>query len=269
MATYNSNTESLLINNKTLHETKVSIDKHGNILEGGGSFEFLLNVSKGIHRDASFEHKTGYIQSGFADGDTVWEPGVAYPWSSLNTAQTIYVKSSSNNASDRNLPITIIGLDSTWNVQTETVTLNASDSTIAVTFTKQFLRINSVRAHNGVTNAGDITLRVTSGSGTIVEIIPAGFGNSMSGIYSVPYGFTGYLLKGSATCTSASVFGFFIRYFEEAFSLQHIAIADSGQYMYDFPIPLPFPEKTDMDVRGIIGTGRAAVNWDMILYKNT
>jgi hypothetical protein len=122
--------------------------------------------------------------------------------------------------------------------------------------------------NNGVTNQGDITVRVTDGSGTLVEIIPAGFGRSMSSIYTVPSGYTGYLLKGSVSCTSASVVGFYIRYFGEGFKLQHTAIVDNSQYNYDFPIPLPFPEKTDMDVRGIVAAGRCAANWDMIIYKN-
>ena len=268
MGTYNANTESLLTNNQTLHETSIGVDKHGNVLEGGGSFEFLLNVAKGLHPDATFEHKTGYIQTGFGNGDTVWEAGVAYPWNSLTTAQTLYIDSSTNNANDRGLPIVIVGLDASWNIQTENITLDATNSTTSIASNTQFLRINSVYVNDGVTNEGDITVRVTDGSGTLVEIIPAGFGKSMSGIYSVPNGYTGYLLKGGASCTSASVIGFYIRYFGEGFKLQHIAPVDNGQYVYDFPIPLPFPEKTDMDVRGIVGAGRTAVNWDMILYKN-
>jgi len=268
MATYNSNTETLLTNNQTLHETSIGVDKHGNVLEGGGSFEFLLNVAKGMHTDVTFEHKTGYIQTGFSNGDTIWEDGSPYPWASLSNTQTLYVDSSTNNENDRGLPIVIIGLDSSYNIQTEEITLDASNSTTPVATTKQFLRINSVYVNNGVTNQGDITVRVANGSGTLVEIIPAGFGRSMSSIYTVPSGYTGYLLKGSVSCTSASVVGFYIRYFGEGFKLQHIAIVDNSQYNYDFPIPLPFPEKTDMDVRGIVAAGRCAANWDMIIYKN-
>jgi hypothetical protein len=268
MATYNANTETLLTNNQTLHETKVGVDKHGNILEGGGSFEFLLNVAKGIHPDVTYEHKTGYIQAGFSNGDTVWEDGSTYPWASLANTETLYIDSSTNNATDRGLPIVIVGLDSSYNVQTEEITIDASNSTTPVATTKQFKRINNVYVDNGVTNEGDITVRVTNGSGTLVEIIPAGFGRSMTAVYTVPAGYTGYLIKGSASCTSASVVGFYVRYFEEGFKLQHVGVSDSGQYTYDFPIPLPFPEKTDMDIRGIIGAGRCSVNWDMILYTN-
>jgi hypothetical protein len=268
LATYNANTETLLTNNKTLHETSIGVDKHGNILEGGGSFEFLLNVAKGMHTDITFEHKTGYIQTGFSNGDTIWEDGSPYPWASLANTQTLYIDSSTNNANDRGLPIIIVGLDSSYNIQTEEIILDANNSTTSVATTKQFLRINNVYVNNGVTNEGDITVKVTNGSGTLVEIIPAGFGRSMTAIYTVPSGYTGYLLKGSVSCTSASVVGFYIRYFAEGFKLQHIATVDNSQYNYDFPIPLPFSEKTDMDVRGIIGAGRCATNWDMILFKN-
>jgi hypothetical protein len=268
MATYNANTELLLTNNQTLHETSIGIDKHGNLLEGGGSFEFLLNVARGRHPDITFEHKSGYIQSNFSNGDTVWDNGSPYPWSAFANTEILYVDSATNNENDRGLPIIIVGLDASYNVQTEEVILDETNSTTPVATTKQFKRINNVYVNNGITNESDITVRVTDGSGTLVEIIPAGFGRSMTSVYTVPAGYTGYLLKGSASTTTACVVGFYIKYFGEGFKLQHVATADNTQYDYNFPIPLPFPEKTDMDVRGIIGSGRCAVNWDMLLYKN-
>ena len=254
--------------NDDIFEVIMTSDKHGNILEGGGGQEFLLNVSRGLHPDITLSHNTGYIQATFGNGDTIWEGSVPYPWSALATAQTLYVKSSTNNEADRGSPIVIVGLDANYEPQEEVVIINETNSTTAVATTKQFLRINSTRVNNGVTNQGDITVHVTNGSGTTVDIIPAGFGRSMTAAYTVPAGYTGYLMKGAATSTGATVVGFYIRYFGEGFKVQHIAITDNSAYIYDFPIPLPFPEKTDMDVRGIISNGRCVVNWDLLLYKN-
>ena len=269
MATYNANTESVLNTNQTLHETTIGVDKHGNILEGGGSFEYLLNVAKGYHTDLSLIHKTGYIDSGFGDGDTVWDEASAYPWASLATAQTIFVKSATNNENDRGLPITIQGLDSNYNWLEETVTINVTNSTTATNTTNQFLRINSAFANNSVTNTSDITLRVTDGSGTVVEIIPAGYGKALTAVFTVPANTTAYLLQGSFTGTASISVGYYIRYFGEGFKLQHVGISDNNQYRYTFSIPLPFPEKTDMDVRAIQGSGRCSTSWDMILETNT
>jgi hypothetical protein len=269
MGIWNSNTETFHVHGTTLHETTIGVDKHGNILEGGGSFEYLRNIAKGMHTDLSLIHKTGYIDTGLGDGDTIWDEATSYPWASLATAQTIYVKSATNNENDRGLPITIQGLDSNYNWLEETVTINATNSTTAVNTTNQFLRINSAFANNSVTNSSDITLRVTDGSGTVVEIIPAGYGKSLTAVFTVPANTTAYLLQGSFTGTASISVGYYLRNFGEGFKLQHIGISDNNQYRYDFKIPLPFPEKTDMDVRAIQGSGRCSASWDMILETNT
>jgi hypothetical protein len=90
----------------------------------------------------------------------------------------------------------------------------------------------------------------------------------MTGVYTVPTGKTAYLLKGVAATTAASTVGFYIRYFDEGFKLQHVAVADNSTYTYDFPIPLPFPEKTDLDIRCIVGSGRISINFDALLVSN-
>jgi hypothetical protein len=268
MAQYRKDTEEFLGDSKTIFEVNMQADKHGNVLESGSSLEFALSISRGLHPDISFEHKTGYISNNFAAGDTIWYDSSPYPWDSLTTAQTLYLKSSTNNATDRGGTILVTGLDSNYLPISETVTLDGTDSRTAVATTKQYLRVITIERNNGTVNEGDITASITNGSGTVVSVIPAGFGRSHVGIYTVPAGYTAYLVKGSLSSSAAVTIGFYIRPFGKAFKVQHIAVADNTQYNYDFPLPLPFPEKTDMDVRGITASGKCAVNWDMILVKN-
>jgi len=268
MAQYRKDTEGFLSDNKTLFEVFMQSDRHGNILESSSSLEFALSISRGLHDDISYSHNTGYISSGFSNGDTIWEDGSPYPWASLATAQTLYLKSSTNNATDRGAPVLISGLDANYEPISEAIFLDGTDSTTAVATTKQYLRITALEMNDGITNEGDITARVVNGSGTVVYIIPAGFGISSVGIYTVPAGYTAYLVKGSLSSTAAVTIGFYVRLYNRGFKIQHIAVADNTQYNYDFPIPLPFPEKTDMDVRAMIGSGRCSVNWDMILVRN-
>lgn len=268
MAQFRKDTGQFLNDSKTLFEVSMRSDAHGNILESGSSLEYALSISRGLHDDLSFSHKTGYIATNFAAGDTIWEESSPYPWASLATAQTLYLKSSTNNATDRGAIILVSGLDSNYLPISESINLDASNSTTAVPTTKQYLRIESIEMNDGIVNSGDITASVTSGSGTVVSIIPSGFGRSHVGVYTVPAGYTAYLVKGSLSSTAAVTIGFYIRPFSKAFKLQHIAVADNTQYNYDFPLPLPFPEKTDMDVRGMTASGKCSVNWDMILVKN-
>jgi hypothetical protein len=268
MAQFRKDTNQYLEDSKTLFEVSMRSDPHGNILESGSSLEYALSISRGLHDDLTFSHKTGYVVTGFAAGDTIWEDSSPYPWASLTTAQTLYLKSSTNNATDRGAPVLVSGLDADYKTISEELNLNASNSTTAVPTVKQYLRIESIEMNDGIVNLGDITATVTNGTGTVVSIIPIGYGRSHVGVYTVPSGYTAFLLKGTLSSTTAVTAGFYIRFFGKGFKLQHVAVADNTQYNYDFPIPLPFPEKTDMDVRGIIASGRCSVNWDMILVKN-
>jgi hypothetical protein len=168
---------------------------------------WTVQIAQGLIAGHTTEQVSGYNPATSA-GDAVWSAATPYPWSSLATAQTLYLKSSTNNATDRSMPILIDGLDANYANQTEVVTLNASDSRTAVASTKQFLRIHSIMCNGTDTNAGDITTHVTSGTGTVVSKLSAGRGRAQAGVYTVPAGYTGYLFKGDASSTAATVVNF-------------------------------------------------------------
>jgi len=242
----------------------------GNVSTIGGSAQgklWTMQIAQGLIAGHISEQVTGYNPTTSA-GDAVWSGGSAYPWSSFATAQTLYLKSSTNNATDRNMPILIDGLDANYVNQTEVVILNAADSRTAVASTKQFLRIHSVMCNNADTNVGDITAHVTSGSGTLVSKMSSGRGKAKAGIYTIPAGYTGYLFKGDASSTAATVVNFMGRYFGKAFMVLHVAIVDNSTYIYDFPFPLVLPEKTDMSTVIESGSGKTAVNYEILLVAN-
>ena len=242
----------------------------GSVSTIGGSAQgklWTMQISQGLIAGHTVEQVTGYNPSTSA-GDAVWSGGTAYPWSSLVTAQTLYLKSSTNNATDRSMSIFIDGLDANYANQTEVITLNASDSRTAVATTKQFLRIHEVRCNGADTNVGDIITTVTSGSGTIVSKLSAGRGSAKAGVYTVPAGYTGYLFKGDASSTAATVVNFMGRYFGKAFMVLHVAIVDNSTYIYDFPFPMMLPEKTDMYTTIEAGSGKTAVNYEILLVAN-
>jgi hypothetical protein len=241
-----------------------------NVATVGGSAQgklWTMQVAQGLIAGHTVEQVTGYNPTTSA-GDAVWSGGTAYPWSSFNTAQTLYLKSSTNNATDRNMPFLIDGLDLNYNNQTEVVTLNASDSRTAVASTKQFLRIHNISCNNSETNVGDIIATVTSGTGTIVSKVSAGRGAARAGTYTIPAGYTGYLFKGDASSTAATVVNFMARYYGKAFMVVHVAIVDNSTYIYDFPFPMALPEKTDMYCTIEAGSGKTAVNYEILLVQN-
>jgi hypothetical protein len=242
----------------------------GNVSTIGGSAQgklWTMQIAQGLIAGHTVEQVTGYNPSTSA-GDAVWSGGTAYPWSSLVTAQTLYLKSSTNNATDRGMSIFIDGLDANYANQTEVITLNATDSRTAVVSTKQFLRIHEARCNGADTNVGDIITTVTSGSGTVVSKMSSGRGSAKAGVYTIPAGYTGYLFKGDASSTAATVVNFMARYFGKAFMVVHVAIVDNSTYIYDFPFPMPLPEKTDMYCTIEAGSGKTAVNYEILLVAN-
>jgi hypothetical protein len=226
-----------------------------------------MKIARGMVKNVIPIHISGYNPNSSAD-ETVWTAGGPYPWSSLATAQTLYLKSSTNNATDRAMLVTIEGLDSNFDILKETIHLNETNSTTAVATSNTFLRINDMYCSDANTNVGDITAHITSGSGTVVDQISAGHGRNMTGIYTIPAGYTGYLVKGNFSSSTASVVTFFIRPYNGGFILSHIATADNTAYEYEFPFPGVMPEKTDLDVRLEAGTGKSTCNFDILLVKN-
>jgi hypothetical protein len=242
----------------------------GSVTTIGGSAQgklWTMQITQGLIAGHTVEQITGYNPTTSA-GDAVWSAGTAYPWSSLVTAQTLYLKSSTNNATDRSMPILIDGLDANYANQTEVITLDASDSRTVITSTKQFLRIHSIMCNGANTNAGDITVHVTSGTGTVVSKMSAGRGRAQAGVYTVPAGYTGYLFKFDSSSTAATVVNFMRRAFNKAFTVLHVAIVDNSTYIYDFPFPIVLSEKTDVYTTIEAGSGKTAVNYEILLVAN-
>ena len=242
----------------------------GSVTTIGGSAQgklWTMQITQGLIAGHTVEQITGYNPSTSA-GDAVWSAGTAFPWSSFATAQTLYLKSSTNNATDRSMPILIDGLDANYANQTEVVTLNASDSRTAVASTKLFLRIHNITCDGANTNAGDITVHVTSGTGTVVSKISAGRGGARAGVYTIPAGYTGYLFKFDSSSTAATVVNIMKRSFNKAFTVLHVAIVDNSTYIYEFPFPIVLSEKSDMYTIIEAGSGKTAVNYEILLVAN-
>lgn len=229
----------------------------------------LLGVAAGQFDGLDWVHKFGanFDIDNNSEPETVWSAGGLYPWDSLSTAQTLYVLSTE--AADT-ADVEIQGLDANYNPLTEVVTLTG---TTAVTTSSQFLRVFRMTYNHGSENEGTITARVTSDSGTIVGQIDATFSQTLMGIYTIPAGYTGYLLTGdfSVQKNKDAQVKFFQRPFGQSFRIAHMAEVYEGTYRYDFKIPLPVPEKTDLEVRADnveTNNTRVTCNFDLLLERN-
>lgn len=161
---------------------------------------FYLQVAQGTVEGYSNVSKFGYNPTvGLNTFESIWQGSNAYPW--MSSADYLQVLSSSANDTSAGTgarTVELQGLDSNWNVQTETVSMNG---TTAVTTTNQFLRIFRARVVTGGTslrNEGDITIRDQSTSTTralITDGATNGMGQSLMAIYTVPAGKTAYVVN--------------------------------------------------------------------------
>lgn len=225
-----------------------------------------LDVARNAISNSKIVHKFGanFDIDQATDPESVWTGGGLYPWASLATAQTIYCLSTS--ASDTTT-LTLEGLDANYDEISETVTLTGLT---AVTTTNQFLRV--FRMTYDATNVGDITARVTSATGTVVAKIDVGYAQTLMAVYTVPAGYTGYLVALDATIdgTKTCQMLMYHRLTGKPFRIAHVAETD-GRYRYDFFAPLTLPEKTDVDIRIDQVSGndaRVTANFDVVLIKD-
>ena len=93
-------------------------------------------------------------------------------------------------------------------------------------------------------------------------------------VYTVPAGYTGYLLKGTMSCQlSGDATGdMFVRYFgQTSFRVGHSfeVSGAGGPYTYEFGVPIQIPAKSDIDVRANVRTNNARVTaaFDLILIE--
>ena len=167
---------------------------------GSAEIDFFLAVAKGDFTGYSNVSKFGYNPSVPSIAyESIWEGSNAYPWQTV--ADQLEVLSSSANDTSAGTgarTVELQGLDSSWNLLTETVIMNG---TTAVTTTASFLRIFRARvvtAGTSLRNEGDITIRDQDTSTTRALITngpTSSFGQTLMAVYTIPAGKTGYVVN--------------------------------------------------------------------------
>jgi hypothetical protein len=229
-----------------------------------------ISIARGHVKDASHIHKFGAVPAMSQNQTgTVWDVNdTTYPWSAFNTAGVLTIPAV--NASDNGKIIRVYGLDDNYDPISEIFTVSSSGTT---TGTETFKRVYRAYIADGITNVANIDVQR---GGTTVLRITAGKGQTLMAIYTVPRGFTGYLIKGTMTCQSgADATGdMFVRYSgQTSFRVGHSfeVSGTGGQYMYEFGVPIRIPAQSDIDVRVQVRTNNARITaaFDLILFKGS
>jgi hypothetical protein len=162
------------------------------------SLEWKTWASRNNPPDAIPVNIFAYSDSVTTNNKTIWD-GLPATYAFPSSASTMGISSSVTN--DSGGIVAISGLDSNWNMISETVILNG---TPPVATTNSYYRINTmsmiVPAVNQITNVGTITAK--HNSVTYAEI-NATIGSMQAGWYSVPSGYS--LFVYAVDCYSGDV----------------------------------------------------------------
>lgn len=227
-----------------------------------------LSIAQGEVNGHSGEHKFGAVPAMSQNQTgTIWDVNdTNYPWASWSSAGTVSIPAV--NASDNGKKITIVGLDANYTAQSEEITVSSAS---AVTSTKSYIRLFRAYVSEGATNVAAINVQK---SAVTVLRINANMGQTLMAIYTVPAGYTAYLMQGVATCQDGAdaTGNMYVRYNgQSAFRIGHsFEVSGGGQYIYKFSVPIRLPEKTDIDVRATVRSNNARITaaFDMILVQD-
>jgi hypothetical protein len=252
-------------------------NKNGDIVTTDNRFPvsdkpFYLDVAQGNVAGYSSNHKFGAVpeMSNNSTG-TIWDiDDTLYPWTALDTPAVVNVER--NDAADNGLIVTVQGLDTNWDYVEEDITITGADQVGSTLFR----RVNrAFVTDTGSVNEDDIDIEAGGPGGTIVARITEGQGQTLMGVYTVPAGKTGYLLKINTSAEDnkdASGFLYVRDTGAIPFRVKHTweFSGAAGPYEYDFAVPLKITEKSDIDVRVTTRdkNGRYTVSFDILLVDN-
>ena len=221
-----------------------------------------FQIARGLIRGASHVNKFGYNPNVGTSFETVHDQSNTYTYLTSASAATV---TSSDTASDNNGTVEIQGLDGDYNLVTATATIGGSATT--QTFLRVF-RVVLTSANTGSSNVGVIS--VTIGATTVAQILAAK-GQTLMALYTIPANKKGYLMKfqGNLEKAKECEFELLARPENGAFNIKGKFGSSGDPVTYDYPIPLEFDEKTDIEVRIKAGatTGAGAI-FDLVLLDS-
>mgnify|MGYP001073521094 CR=1 FL=1 len=263
MAQWNKNNQSYRAQDTTNFEVVMIADEDGNI---SNSFGAAANIPISAGELSGYSHinKFGFSSNiGFGGGyHTIWNSGGLYSYASSATIAAV----TSDDALDNGAVITLTGLDANYLPVTEDITIGGAAGTQL--FLRVYRALVKTPSAGQSTNVGKISISVDSGNRA--EIFE-GNGQTLMAVYTVPAGKTGYLMKLQASPDKNTdvLFKLVTREFNGAFLTKGLFGTFGVPVAYDYPVPLRFPEKTDIEIQGKAGnTCAAGAVFDVILVDN-
>jgi hypothetical protein len=223
---------------------------------------FGVSIQRGDINNFSGIQKFGYNSSVGTSFETIWDGGGDYTF--ITSAGT--ATATSSNTDDNTGTVEIQGLDSNYDLATETLTIGGSAG--STSFIRVF-RAKMVNANTGDTNVGTITITVSST--TVAQIQPT-YGQTLMAVYTVPRKYQAYLVQmdiGSSKDLENEI-KFRIKEIDNgnAWNTKSFITTRGGFVEKNFIVPEIINAKTDIEMRAkSSATSSISSGFELILEK--
>lgn len=236
--------------------------------EGSSLIPWEVQVARGKVAGVAGLSISGYQPSVPDTWVPVWELASAYTYPASATQMRVW----SESASDTNITLLITGLDSNYDIQTETITL--TNGTTGVLTVKSYLRINSLNITALPMNLGRIHIGNSGKTETYACINNAETGRSQMSMYTVPNGYTFYLTQVNLlTNQTGSQTALYRSYTKNAAGVINTILTFPFVDSYNSRkvVARPYPAKTDIQwqAQSSSGTSRVGIQIEGYLIANS
>lgn len=256
------------------------MNKNESLSKWNKSEEFWLQVARGQIRGHSIVHIFGYnpdIDS--AAEETVWTAGGLYQHLSSPAIMTVSSSSTSDTSAGVGArTVYILGINSTGGEVSEIVTLNGQTPVNTTHTYTEIQRCNVVTVGSTAHNVGNISI----GTGTVTSGVPANiYGHilatenaSLMGHYTVPIGYTGYLISGSMSSGTESGNSYVTGRLKVKNNgiIYTLAIVtfNNGQTRFDFTYPVAISENSCIQATAETTANNEKIScyFQLLLIKN-
>lgn len=227
--------------------------------------DFYLQVSKGHIPGHRFSRRFGDLETVSTDWQDIWIPGGDYVYPStagLVNVSSTDIDDTAGGSGARTLFIQ--GLDSNYNILNETITLNGQTNVSSV---NQYLRVwrCDVRL-SGAHNSNEGTISITQHS-ILLGVIEPDDGRCQSALYTVPNGYTAYLIDMYCTSSEDKDIEYEVALMPYNQSWRTIKEINTYResYQHKFMCPIQFNAKTEIRMRAKAGSSSGEVGAGYIL----
>jgi len=223
------------------------------------SWDAGLMVARGNVPKMTSIDKFGYNPDVSTSYETIWDGSNIYTYPGSALAMTV---TSAAGATDAGVEITVVGLDTNYLDQSETVTLNASGT---ATTTKSFLRVFRAYVSNGSEPTGNVTI---ANGGTTYAQITYPYNQTLMAVYTIPANKRAYLLAGNISVEKQKevVAKLMVRPYQGVFQTKGIISTFGVPFQRRWVIPPIIPPKADIELRAYAGaTTSIAAGFEILL----